>query len=110
MITGNDINDAGLIGILVNNDDNATSTVTISGNSIEGDGTQSQNGYGIQARQDEDGTYTLLIDNNTFAGLGLDHIRVNARDTTDGSGLLNATITNNTSDRCADRYRRRVSM
>jgi len=97
LITGNTINDAGLTGIIVNNDDNATSEATISNNTINGDGTPSQNGFGIQARQDEDGTYTLLSDDNDLDGFGFDYFRVFARDTTDGTGILNGTITNNAS-------------
>jgi len=96
-ITGNDLNDTGFTGIIVNNDDDSTSTATISNNTISGDGTTSQNGFGIQVRQDEDGTQTVLIDNNDIDGFGFDHIRLQARDTIDGTGTLNATVTNNDS-------------
>ena len=96
VITGNDINDTPLGGIIVNNDDNATSTAVISNNNIDGSGVGVNNGFGIQVRQDEDGDFTVLLHNNDIGDFDANQIRAQARDTTDGSGAMNVTVTDNT--------------
>ncbi len=104
IITNNTITGAEFNGITILNNDSATSNVTISGNTVQGDGTTSQNGFGLRISQDENGTVNALIDNNDFGtnsgatgSFGFDHIRLEADDTTNGAGRLNATITNNES-------------
>ena len=96
IVAGNTINNAPLTGILVKNDDNATSSATISNNVIDGSGVGVNNGFGIETTQDENGSFTVLIDNNSISQMDVNQIRITARDTTDGSGILNATVTNNT--------------
>jgi len=96
LIDGNEINDTPFNGILVNNDDNATSTATISNNAIDGSGVGVNNGFGINTRQDENGTFTVLIHNNDIGGMDANQVRVLGRDTTDNTGTINATITDNT--------------
>ena len=96
LIDGNDINDTPFNGILVNNDDDATSTATISNNMIDGSGVGVNNGFGINTRQDENGTFTVLIHNNQIGDMDANQIRVQGRDTTDNTGTINATITDNT--------------
>jgi hypothetical protein len=95
-VTNNDINESEFISIVVNNDDNATSAVTISGNDIDADSTAAGvTDFGISVRQDENGEMTVLIDNNTLDGIGDVAIFGQARQTTDGTGTLNITVTNN---------------
>ena len=95
LITNNTINNTPFSGIIVNNNDNATSTATISNNTIDGSGVGVNNGFGISLTQDENGSFTVRIDNNLIGDFDANQIRVLARDTTDGTGILNATITNN---------------
>ncbi len=101
MITGNTITGAEFNGITILNNDDATTNVTVSANDIRGDGTMSQNGFGLRISQDENGTVNSLIDDNDFGAaggsFGFDHIRLEAGDTTDNTGILNATVTNNVS-------------
>ena len=97
-ITGNQIIDTGFTAIIVNNDDNATSSATISSNIISGDNTDGHNGFGIQIRQDENGVQTVLIDGNTITDVNFGGIFLSSRDRTSvaaGTGVLNATVTNN---------------
>ena len=103
-IINNTITGAPLIGINILNNDSATSNVTVSGNTVQGDGTVAQNGWGLNITQDENGTVNALIDDNDFGtssgangSFGFDHIRLLARDTTNNNGRLNATVTNNES-------------
>ncbi len=103
----NDLNLSDLTSILVNNDDEATSFVTIRDNDIDANAA-TNNGYGISLRQDENGTCTALLEDNTVDGHGFDGIRVLARDTTDGTGTMNVTVSGNTIGtavplRCRDR-------
>ena len=94
VVAGNDLNGSEFTPIDILNNDNATSFVTVSNNDIDVIGT-GHNGFGIRVQQDENGEVTALIDNNTVDATQFQAILVRARDTTDGSGLVNATITNN---------------
>ena len=95
-ITNNDLNDSAFTSILVNNDDNATSAVTIQGNDIDATASNTFGLNSISVSQDENGTMTVLIDNNTIDGVSDAAIFADAADTTDGTGTLNITVTNNT--------------
>jgi hypothetical protein len=80
--------------LIANNEDDVTSFVTISGNTLEGNGL-THNGFGIQIRQDENGSATVLVAGNTINDVGFDGISAIARDTTDGTGTLNLTASAN---------------
>ncbi len=103
-ITGNTITNTPFTGIDVLNNDTAVTRATISNNIVDGNGVGINNGFGIRAQQDEDGTMFVLIDNNTIGDFTSAHIRVIARDELIGSGTLNATITNNTSANATDAF------
>ncbi len=96
-ITNNMILNTNFGGIILNNDDDATSSGTISSNQITGSGIAGgNNGHGIQIRQDENGEQTVLISENTITGFTANGINLLSRDRTAGVAGLNATITGNT--------------
>ena len=90
-ITGNDINDSQFNSIMVENSVAGTAAVTISGNDIDADAVNN-NGFGIQVEQFGSGSQTVLVDNNFIDGHSSSAVFLNSQ----GSGLLNATVTNNT--------------
>ena len=95
MITGNRVNDSGFNPLNILNRDNATTAITIQNNDLDGRG--NNNGFGIRLRQDENGTLTAFIDDNDIEDISSHHIRLEGDDTTNGTGIMNATVTNNTS-------------
>ncbi len=99
-ITDNMVLASDFTPLVVNNDDNAISSATIMGNTLTGNGDIfSHNGRGMDIVQDGNGVQTLLIDDNNISGIIFDAIRLVARDRTSGTpgtGVLNATVTDNT--------------
>jgi hypothetical protein len=94
-VLDNDLNLSPFTPILVNNDDNAITLATIRGNDVDAD-VVGNNGFGISLRQDENGSFTALVEDNTIDDVAFDGIRVIARDTTDGTGTMNVTLLSNT--------------
>ncbi len=98
LIDGIVVTGAPFNGLNILNNDDATSNVTIQNSQISGDGTMAQNGFGVRISQDMNGVVNALIDNNNIGGagtFGFDSIRLEAGDTTDNTGRLNATVTSN---------------
>jgi len=91
------INGTPFSGIDVLNNDDATTNATITNNTVDGNGVLTNNGFGIRVQQDENGIVNALVDNNSTNDFFASHLRITGRDTTDGTGTINVTVTNNTS-------------
>lgn len=96
-VTNNTFDDPNFEAIIILNDDDATTNATITGNDINGaTSTTPRMDIGIRLRQDTNGTLTALIDNNNISNYDLSGIQVISRDTNDGTGQVNVTVTSNT--------------
>ncbi|MGK7909046.1 MAG: hypothetical protein AB4040_17710, partial [Synechococcus sp.] len=93
-VTNNTVLNITNSAILVANNSTGTLSTTISDNNIT---TNNSGSFSIEVDLSGDGTITTLIDNNTVLGAlnNTDVIFVNAGD---GTGTLNATVTNNSND------------
>ncbi|MBT9314085.1 beta strand repeat-containing protein [Leptothoe spongobia] len=93
-ITNNTLSNVVNSAILVENNSNGTLNTTISGNNVM---VNNAGSFAIEVEQVNNGTTTALIDNNTVSGQlnDSDVIFVNANN---GTGTLNATITNNSNN------------
>ena len=96
-VHNNQINSTKFTGILLNADGNQTTHNTATNNVITGSGA-TNNGRGIEMRQDENSTMFALVSGNTISQVKADGIKIYAQDaTTDDAALeLQATILNNT--------------
>ncbi|MDP9193280.1 MAG: putative Ig domain-containing protein [Acidobacteriota bacterium] len=95
-VHNNQINSTKFTGILLNADGNQTTHNTVTSNIITGSGA-TNNGRGIEMRQDENSTMFALVTNNNITQVKADGIKIYAQDATvDDAGLeLQATILNN---------------